>query len=96
MLSRESEIERICQAALDCPSEARAELLATECRDDEEMRREVERLLAFETAADRFLERQALTVPSDSVHMRFSPSSGLGAWARCTAGETPCSAAMWR
>ena len=64
MLSRESEIERICQAALDCPSEARAELLATECRDDEEMRREVERLLAFETAAERFLERQALTVPS--------------------------------
>ena len=78
MRSRESEIERICQAALDCPSEARAELLAAECRDDEEMRREVERLLAFETAADRFLERQALTVPSRLGPYEIESILGIG------------------
>ena len=60
------------------PSEARAELLATECRDDEEMRREVERLLAFETAADRFLERQALTVPSRLGPYEIESILGIG------------------
>ena len=54
MSDRESEIERICQAALDCPPEERAALLLQLCGGDESMRREVEGLLAFEATADRF------------------------------------------
>jgi hypothetical protein len=48
---RESEIERICQAALDCPPEARRELLLREC-GDESMRREVEGHLSERRAGD--------------------------------------------
>jgi len=56
---RESEIERICQAALDCPPEERAALLLQLCGGDESTRREVEGLLAFEATADRFMETPA-------------------------------------
>jgi serine/threonine protein kinase/Tol biopolymer transport system component len=65
---RDSEIERICQAALDCLAADRAALLRRECGGDETMRREVEGLLAFEASAERFLETaanaQVLAVPS--------------------------------
>jgi serine/threonine protein kinase len=56
---RESEIERICQATLDCPPETRAEELAKACSGDAAMRREVEALLAFEAAADGFMATPA-------------------------------------
>jgi serine/threonine protein kinase len=61
---RESEIERICQAALDCPPEARAALLLHLCGGDESTRREVEGLLAFEATADRFMETPASAMPA--------------------------------
>jgi eukaryotic-like serine/threonine-protein kinase len=41
--------------ALQTPPEARPALLDSACRDDAELRREVEALLALETAADGFL-----------------------------------------
>ena len=64
MPDSESEIERICQAVLDCPPEARAELLLHGCGGDESMRREVEGLLAFEATAHGFMEAAALALPS--------------------------------
>jgi len=75
---RESAIERICQAALDCAPESRAALLAIECGEDESMRREVEGLLAFETAADRFLETHALRVPSRLGPYEIQSVLGIG------------------
>ncbi len=78
MTERESAIERICQAALDCAPESRAALLAIECGEDESMRREVEGLLAFETAADRFLETHALRVPSRLGPYEIQSVLGIG------------------
>jgi len=69
---RESEIERICQAALDCPPEARAALLLRECGGDESIRREVEGLLAFEATADRFMERFT-AAPALALPFRLGP-----------------------
>ena len=78
MTERESAIERICQAALDCAPESRAAFLAIECGEDESMRREVEGLLAFETAADRFLETHALRVPSRLGPYEIQSVLGIG------------------
>ena len=70
MSDRDIDVERICQAALDRAPAERAALLAEECRDDEELRRDVEALLALEPAADQFIEIPALLVarqqPSDA------------------------------
>ena len=55
---REREIERICEAALARPRAEREAFLTEACRD-ENLRREVERLLAQESAAVGFLETPA-------------------------------------
>jgi hypothetical protein len=55
---RWAEVERLCHAALARPPDRRASFLADECRDDEELRREVESLLAQQDAAETFLERR--------------------------------------
>lgn len=78
MTERQSELERICQAALDCRPEARAELLRRECGGDEPLRRDVEGLLVFEDAADRFLEAQALTLPSQIGPYEIQSILGTG------------------
>ncbi len=62
MSERDIDVERICQAALDCAPAERAALLAEECGSDEALRRDVESLLALEAAADRFIETPALRV----------------------------------
>jgi eukaryotic-like serine/threonine-protein kinase len=58
--SRWSEIERVCQAALERPPESRAAFLAEACGNDEMLRREVESLLAQLSRADSFIETPAL------------------------------------
>jgi serine/threonine protein kinase len=50
-------VERICQAALERNSADRAAFLRDACGEDDDLRREVERLLAEESAADAFLEQ---------------------------------------
>ena len=57
---RERDIERMCQAALECPVAERAGFLAEACGDDAALRREVESLLAQAGAASSFLETPAL------------------------------------
>ena len=48
-------VEELCHAALERDASARAAFLAQACGSDEDLRREVEALLAHEQTADRFL-----------------------------------------
>jgi serine/threonine protein kinase len=64
---RERAIERICQEALDRPRGERATFLAEACGGDEDLRREVERLLAQESAASAFLATPALAVAAHQI-----------------------------
>jgi eukaryotic-like serine/threonine-protein kinase len=57
---RRERIEQICQDALDRHANARAAFVAHACGGDEELRREVESLLAHERAAERFIETPTL------------------------------------
>jgi TolB-like protein/Tfp pilus assembly protein PilF len=56
-------VEDLFHESLACPPESRAEFLDGACNGDSELRREVERLLAKEARAGRFLETPA--VPGD-------------------------------
>ena len=53
---RERDIEQICLSALERPAVERAAFLTAACGSDEDLRREVESLLAREEAASSFLE----------------------------------------
>jgi serine/threonine protein kinase/Tol biopolymer transport system component len=70
---REREIERICQAALECPHPEREAFLAKTCGGDGDLRREVERLLAHESAASGFLE-----TPAVAAHGLSQPALQVG------------------
>ena len=49
---RESDVERICQAALEVERAKRAAFLAQACAGDDALRRDVESLLARESKAE--------------------------------------------
>ena len=55
-------VEDLYHRALKLDESRRAEFLAYSCRDDEAIRREVESLLAYEKAAEHFIESPALEV----------------------------------
>src|SRR5262245_26417121 len=61
------EVERVCQAALDCAPADRAAFLDRACAGDPALRREVEALLAHTSAADRFIESPALDVAARQI-----------------------------
>ena len=67
---RESDLERICHAALERPAAERVAFLAEACRGDEALRRDAEDLLANESAAASFLE-----VPVEGRWMREAGGS---------------------
>ena len=54
------QIERLIHDALERPLEDRAAFLREACAGDEALREEVESLLRYEDAADRFIERPAI------------------------------------
>src|SRR5215210_7495925 len=58
--SRRAQVLVLLDEALETPPEARPALLDSACRDDAELRREVEELLALETAVDGFLSAPAV------------------------------------
>jgi len=62
-----SELERICQEALDCASADRAAFLDRACAGDTALRREVEALLAQASAAEGFIESPALDVAARQI-----------------------------
>jgi len=55
-------VEELCQRALELKESGRAEFLQSACGGDDELRREVESLLAYERKAERFIESRALEV----------------------------------
>ena len=55
-------VEELCQRALELDESSRAEFLQSACGSDDELRREVESLLAHEKKAEHFIESPALQV----------------------------------
>jgi hypothetical protein len=59
MADRWQQIEKICQSALELGESRRRAFLDQACGGDEELRREVESLLQFDSRGDRFIEGPA-------------------------------------
>ena len=57
---RQRQVTELCHAALERNASNRAAFLREACAGDEALRQEVESLLRYEDAADRFLERPAV------------------------------------
>jgi serine/threonine protein kinase/WD40 repeat protein len=64
---RWQEINRLYDAALELAEEARPGFLDNNCRGDEELRREVESLLAYDKQAQGFIDRPALVVTAEKL-----------------------------
>ncbi len=60
-------VERLYHSALKIAAEDRAVFLKDECKDDEELRNEVESLLSYEESAANFIESPAFTVAAKLV-----------------------------
>ena len=64
---RWQQVERVYHASLERDAEGRAAFLAEACAGDEELRREVESLLAYEDQAEEFIESPALEVAAKTL-----------------------------
>jgi eukaryotic-like serine/threonine-protein kinase len=60
-------VEDLCHAALERDASERSVFLAAECGDDEDLRRQVETLLAHEQSADRFLSPPVGAIAAQAV-----------------------------
>ena len=67
MTDRWQEINRLYDAALEVAEEARPAFLESSCQGDEELRREVESLLAHHRQAQQFLNRPALQLTAEKL-----------------------------
>ncbi|MEW5978373.1 MAG: protein kinase [Acidobacteriota bacterium] len=68
------EIEQLCQAALKLEAGERVVFLKEACGEDEDLRREVERLLTHEETAEGFLEAPALEAAARGLAEDRNPS----------------------
>jgi Tol biopolymer transport system component len=68
-------VEELCHAALDLPIAERAAFLTTACAGDDELRFEVESLLAHERTVDRFLSEPLGSVAAEVVAVANSPGT---------------------
>src|SRR5262245_48270817 len=66
-MNRWHEINRIYDAALEMVEEARPAFLEQSCDGDEELRREVESLLAYDKQAQQFIDRPALQLAAEKL-----------------------------
>ncbi len=64
---RWEEINRIYDAALAVAEEARPAFLESNCQGDEELRREVESLLAYDKQAQQLLDRPAMEMAAEKL-----------------------------
>jgi serine/threonine-protein kinase len=60
-------VEELFNAALELEPAARESFLAEACAGDEELRREVESLLAYEDKTAGFIQKPALEVAADAL-----------------------------
>jgi predicted ATPase/serine/threonine protein kinase len=69
-------VEELCQRALELDESSRAEFLQSACGSDDELRREVESLLAHEKNAKHFIESPALRVAGKILAKEARKESG--------------------
>jgi predicted ATPase/serine/threonine protein kinase len=65
-------VEDLCQQALQMDETRRAGFLQSACGGDDELRREVESLLAYEKGAERFIESPAVEVAGEILAKRLA------------------------
>jgi Tol biopolymer transport system component len=75
---RWQEIDRLFDAALDLDASERDAFLDKACADDEELRREVESLLAAHLRADKFIESPAMETAARAAAARGDTFFALG------------------
>jgi serine/threonine-protein kinase len=71
--NRDAEIRRICEEALDRPVDERAQFVSDACAGDDNLRHEIDALLAHDPSADRFLARPAFE--SEAVYLANAAAS---------------------
>ena len=76
-MNRWQQVEKICQSALELEESQRAAFLEEACAGDEELRREVESLLRFDSRGDRFIEEPAVEVAAKMI-AHEKPESLIG------------------
>ena len=64
---RQSRVDQLVQEALELNEQQRAEFVERHCAGDEDLRTEVESLLAFAKNADRFMEAPALQLAAHAT-----------------------------
>lgn len=64
---RWAQIEQVYHAALECASDDRTPFLKSACQDDEELRREVESLLAYDEQAQHFIDAPPDTIAAEML-----------------------------
>ena len=69
-------VEELCHRALELDESRRAEFLQSTCGDDDELRNEVESLLAEDAKAEHFIESPALEVVGKLVANELAKESG--------------------
>src|SRR5262245_55671111 len=66
-MNRWEEINRIYDAALEVAEAERSAFLEQNCNGDEQLRREVESLLAYDQQAQQFIDRPALQLAAEKL-----------------------------
>jgi serine/threonine protein kinase len=77
MTDRWQQVEKICQSALELEESQRTAFLEKACAGDEELRREVESLLRFDSGGERFIEKPAMEVAAKMIAQE-KPESLIG------------------
>src|SRR5712692_9196150 len=72
------QVDRLYHSALEREPGERAAFLAQACQRDEELRREVEELLAQDSSSGNVLERPAADLLADSTVTQFTAGTKLG------------------
>jgi serine/threonine protein kinase/cytochrome c-type biogenesis protein CcmH/NrfG len=75
---RWQQVERLYHSTLEKQPKERSAFLAQACGDDEELRREVESLLAYEDRAENFIEEPALDVAAKMMVQEHTRTVGPG------------------
>ncbi|QQS34169.1 MAG: protein kinase [Acidobacteriota bacterium] len=71
-------IEEIFHTALETPPSGRAALLDAQCGDDDELRKEIESLLSFESAEEHFLDSAPGALAAEVLASQRTPKDLIG------------------